>query len=149
MPPDIEVGDQLAEFLGPALGVAVVRLAVVILRQLGETAFDHRQPGAGVSRLERELDVGPARIVLGQPVDLPGEPEYGRFLHSFHAHLGRRAAGPRHPGRPTRAQVNGGLVAEPGPEALGRGERRPDLARRVGDLYGPLDAIGKSHDNLH
>src|SRR5215831_10918160 len=42
----IEVADQVAELLRPALGVAVVRLAVDVLGQLGETALDHLEPGA-------------------------------------------------------------------------------------------------------
>ena len=65
----IEVVGQLAQLARPALGVAVIRLAVGVLRQLGETGLDHRQPRARTGRLERELDIGPARIVLGQPED--------------------------------------------------------------------------------
>src|SRR5215831_8501642 len=64
----IEVGGQFAESLRPALGVAVVRLVVDVVRQLGETALDHLQPRARTDRLERELDVGTAWIVLGQPI---------------------------------------------------------------------------------
>src|SRR5215470_10564851 len=56
----IEIGGQLAELLGPAVGVAVVRLAVGILGQLGEPGLDHRQPRAAAHGFERELDVGPA-----------------------------------------------------------------------------------------
>jgi len=40
---------------------------VGVLRQLGEAALDHRQPGARTGRFERELDIGTARIVLRQP----------------------------------------------------------------------------------
>src|SRR5215469_17036906 len=58
----IEVVDQFAQLARPALGVAVVRLAVDVLGQLGETTLDHRQPCARAGRLECELDVGPARI---------------------------------------------------------------------------------------
>src|SRR5215471_6050778 len=77
----IEVGGQLAQLLRPAFGVSVVGLAVGVLRQLGEPALDHRQPGARAGRLEREFDVGAAWIVLRQPVDGPGEPEHPRLLH--------------------------------------------------------------------
>src|SRR5215470_9678445 len=48
----------------------------------------------------------------------------------------------------TRAQVDRRLVAEPGAQALRRGERRPYLARRVSELHGPLDPIRKTHDGL-
>ena len=65
----IEVVDQLAQLARPALGVAVERLAVGVLGQLREAALDHGQPRARADRLERELDVGAARIVVGQPVD--------------------------------------------------------------------------------
>src|SRR3954451_6548372 len=51
---DIEVGDQLAEFLPPALAVAVERRAVGVVRQLSEAALDHGQPRAGPGRFERE-----------------------------------------------------------------------------------------------
>src|SRR6266545_695295 len=80
----IEVAGQFAQLALPALGVAVVRLAVGVLWQLGETGLDDRQPCARTGRFERELDIGTARIVLGQLVDLPGEPEHRRLLHPFH-----------------------------------------------------------------
>src|SRR6266571_5872441 len=76
----IEVGGQFAQLARPPLAVAVVRLAVVVLRQLREAALDHGQPRARTGRLERELDVGTSRIVVGQPVDVPGEPEHRRLL---------------------------------------------------------------------
>src|SRR6185312_9927140 len=38
----IEVADQLAQLLGPALGVAVERLAVGVVRQLREPGLDDR-----------------------------------------------------------------------------------------------------------
>ena len=41
----IEVVDQLAQFLGPAVGVSVVRLPVRVLRQLGEPGLDDRRDG--------------------------------------------------------------------------------------------------------
>src|SRR5436305_1735081 len=59
----IEVGGQFAQLAHPALAVAVVRLAVGILRQLGEAALDDGQPGARAIRLEGELDIGAARVV--------------------------------------------------------------------------------------
>src|SRR5205823_11259876 len=61
----IEVADQFAQLARPALGVAVVGLAVGVLGQLGEPALHHPQPGARPGRLEGELDIGAARIVLG------------------------------------------------------------------------------------
>src|SRR5882724_10789406 len=60
----IEVVDQLAQLARPALRVAVVRLVVRVLRQLREAGLDHGEPRARADRLERELDVGAARIVL-------------------------------------------------------------------------------------
>src|SRR6516165_1332034 len=68
----IEIRDQLAQFLRPAFAVAVVRLEVGVLGQLREPALYHRQSRARTGRLEGELDVGPARIARGQPVDAPG-----------------------------------------------------------------------------
>src|SRR6266496_3737612 len=71
--------------------------------------------------------------------------------------LSAGVAGPRAPrsrwsfnasSRPTWTQVDRRLVAEPGAQPLGGGERRPHLARRVSELHGPLDAIGKPHDSL-
>src|SRR6516162_1372955 len=142
----IEVAGQLGQLLRPPVGVAVVGLAVGVLGQLGEPGFDHRQAGARTGWFERELDVGAARIVLGQSVDRPGEPEHPRLLHPFHSYLGREPClGPSHPRCAARAQVDRGLVAEPGAQALGRGERCPHLLRRLSDLHGPLDAIRKSH----
>src|SRR5881397_3051058 len=75
----IEVLDQLAQFSGPAVGVAVERLAVAVLRQLRKAGLDHGQPGAAAGRCQRELDVGAARIVVGQAVDAPGEAKYRRL----------------------------------------------------------------------
>src|SRR5215468_12715251 len=144
----IEVVGQFAQFARPAPGIAVVGLAVNVIGQLGEPAFDNGQPGAPAGRFERELDVGPTRILLGQPIDVPGEREHRRLLHAFHPQVGRGPVGPPHPGRPARAQVDRRLVAEPGAQALGRGERRPYLARRVSELHGPLDPIRKTHDGL-
>jgi hypothetical protein len=68
---------------------------VGVLGQLGETAFDRRQPGARAVWFERELDVGAPRIVLGQSVDRPGEAEHGRLLDPFRANLDRVPAAPR------------------------------------------------------
>src|SRR5690242_15085259 len=145
----IEVAGQLAQLARPAIHMAVVDLAVGVLGQLREPGLDHREPRAGTGRLERELDVGTARVVVGKLFDLPGEAEHRRLLHSFHPHLDRVPAGPRHPGRPARAQVDVCLLAEPGGQALGRGQRSPYLPRRVSEFHGPLDAIGKSHVCLH
>jgi hypothetical protein len=128
--------------------VTLVLLAVNIVGQLGETGLDHGQPGARAVRLEGELDVGAARVVLGQPLDLPGEPEHGWLLHPFHPHLDRVAVGPAHPGRSARTQVDVRLLAEPAAQALGRGQRRPHPGRRVRQLHGPLDPVGKAHDVL-
>src|SRR5688572_7334550 len=69
----IEVLDQLVQLTGPAVGVAVECVVVAILRQLCEAGFDDGQPGAAAGRLQRELDVGSARIVSGQAGDAPGE----------------------------------------------------------------------------
>jgi hypothetical protein len=49
---------------------------------------------------------------------------------------------------PTRSQVDRRFVAEPGAQAFGRGLRRSHLAWWMGDLYGPLDPIGKGHESL-
>src|ERR1039458_7280252 len=135
----IEVAGQFAQLARPALGVGVVLLAADVLWQLGETGLDHSQPRARTDRFERELDIGTARIVLGQPVDLPGEPEHRRLLHPFHAHADREPVGPPHPGRPARTQVDRRLVAEPGPARV---------SRRGVEVHGPLDAIRKTHDGL-
>src|SRR5689334_170592 len=145
----IEVAGQLAQLARPAVHMAVIDLAVSGLGQLREPGLDHREPRAGTGRLERELDVGAARVVVGKLLDLPGEAEHRRLLHSFHPHLDRVPAGPRHPGRPARAQVDICLLAEPGGQALSRGKRGPDGSERVSEFHGPLDPIGKSHLNLH
>src|SRR5712691_565751 len=84
----IEVVDQLAQLARPTLSVAVVRLAVGVFRQLSEAGFDHGQPRARTDRLERELDIGAARIVIGQAVDVPGEAEHRRLLDPFDPHVG-------------------------------------------------------------
>src|ERR1700692_677704 len=76
----IEVVGQFAELTRPPLGVALVRLAVGVLWQLGETGPAHRQPRARTGRFEGELDVGTARVVLGQFVEPPGVPEHPRLL---------------------------------------------------------------------
>src|SRR3954469_634692 len=115
----IEVGDQLAELAAPALDVAVERLLVRVVRQLREARLDHREPGAGAGRLQGELHVRPARVVLGQAVDVPGEAEHRRLLDPLDPHVGDVALGPGHPGRAAGAQVDRGLVAEPRAEALG------------------------------
>src|SRR5215471_3570812 len=94
----IEVAGQFAQLECPALGMAVVDLAVDARWQLGEPGLDHLEPGARTGRLERELDVGTPRIVFGQPLDLPGEAEHRRLLYAFHPHLNRVPAGPPHPG---------------------------------------------------
>src|SRR5689334_5711472 len=65
----VEVGDQLAQLARPALGVALERLVVRVVGQLGEPGLDDSQPRARGRRLKRELDVGAARVVVGQPVD--------------------------------------------------------------------------------
>jgi hypothetical protein len=67
--------------------MAVIDLAVGVLGQLREPGLDHREPRAGAGRLERELDVGAARVVVRQLFDLPGEAEHRRLLHPFHPHL--------------------------------------------------------------
>src|SRR5690348_2360453 len=54
----IEVGGQLAQLARPALSVAVERLTVNVLWQLGEAALGHGQPRPRSGGLERELDVG-------------------------------------------------------------------------------------------
>src|SRR5437867_3668127 len=61
----IEVLDELAQLMGPTVGVAIEGLAVGVLRQLREARFDDGQPGAGAGRCQRELDIGAARIVVG------------------------------------------------------------------------------------
>jgi len=71
--------------------VAVVLLVVDLVWQLGEAGLDHRQPCAGADLFERELDIGPARVVLGQSVDVPGEAEHRRLRHPFHPHVGGAA----------------------------------------------------------
>src|SRR6476646_179344 len=63
----IEVVDQLSQLANPALGVSVNLLPVGVLPQFGETGRDHREPRPRAGRLERELDIGPAWIVLGEP----------------------------------------------------------------------------------
>src|SRR4051794_25990909 len=144
----IEVVDQFAQFARPAPGVAVVRLAVGVLRQLGEAALDHGQPRPRTGRFERELDVGAARVVVGEAVDVPGEAEDPRLLDALDADVGRGALLPLHLRRPARAQVDRRPVTEPGAQALGRGQCGPDSGRRPGDLDGPLDAVGECHEGL-
>ena len=46
----VEVAGQLVKLFAPALRVAVVRGAVGVLGQLGETGLDHGQPGARATR---------------------------------------------------------------------------------------------------
>src|SRR5690606_16250459 len=65
----IEVVNQLAQFAPPTVGVAVERGAVRLVRQLREAALDDREPRPRADRLEGELDVGTARVALGQAVD--------------------------------------------------------------------------------
>src|ERR1700761_7042823 len=84
----IEVFGELAQLTRPPSRVAVVGRAVGVLGKLCETGLDHGQPRARAGRLQRELDVGTARILLGQPVDVPGEAEHPRLLHPFHPHVG-------------------------------------------------------------
>ena len=60
----------------------------------GQPEDDPRRTG----RLERELDVGAAGVVLGLPVDGPGEAEHPRLLHPFHPQVVGAAAVPGHPG---------------------------------------------------
>src|SRR5262252_2136381 len=50
----IEVGGQLAEFLGPAFGVAAERLGVHVVGELGEPGFGDGEPGALAVRGEGE-----------------------------------------------------------------------------------------------
>src|SRR5688572_4629325 len=64
----IEVRDQLAQLVLPALGVAVEGLLVCAVGNLGEAALDHGQGGAGTGGLESELHVGAARVVLTEAV---------------------------------------------------------------------------------
>ena len=71
----IEVGDQVAQLARPAVGVAVVGRAVGVVGQLGEAGLDDGQPRPRADRFERELDVGAARVIVGQTVDVPGEAE--------------------------------------------------------------------------
>src|SRR5580700_8724012 len=144
----IEVVGELAQLARPPLGVAAVSNAVGVLGKLREAGLDYGQPRTRTSRLQCELNVGAARIVLGQPVDVPGEAEHRRLLHPFHPHVGGVAVVPLHPGRAARAQVDLRLLAEPGTQSLGRGESRPYLGRRVSDLDGSLDAIRERHDCL-
>src|SRR5262249_20607248 len=103
---------------------------------------------ARTSWLERELDIGAARIVIGQAVDVPGEAEDCRLLDPLDTHVGGMAASEGHPGGSARVQVDRRFVAEPAAQPFGGGERSPHLRRRVIDIDDPLDAIGKSHDNL-
>src|SRR5262249_9177153 len=95
----IEVAGQFGQLLRPAIGVAVVGGAVGVAGQLGEPGLDYRQPGARPGGFEGELDIGPARVIVGQPEDVPGEPEHRGLLHPLDAHLGGVPAGPPHPGR--------------------------------------------------
>src|SRR6201996_4176814 len=139
----IEVVDEFAKLARPPLGVTVVGRAVGTLGKLREAGLDHGQPRAGPGRLQRELHVGAARILLRQAEDVPGEAERPWLLHPFHPHLRTVAAVPLHRGRAAQAQVDLRFLAEPGTQPLGRGERRPYLGRRVRDLDGPLDAIGE------
>src|SRR5262245_28899164 len=48
----IEVGGQLAEFLGPAFGVAAIGLGVHVVGQLGEPGLGDGEPGAGAGGFE-------------------------------------------------------------------------------------------------
>src|ERR1700761_1473974 len=111
---DIEVVDQFAKFARPPPGVTVVGRAVGVLGKLREAGLDHGQPRAGAGGLQRELDVGAARIVLGQPGDVPGEAEHRQLLYPLHLHLGGVTAVKTHRGRAARAQVDLRLLAEPG-----------------------------------
>src|SRR5262249_47202559 len=144
----IKVVDQFAELLDPAAGVALVRGAAGVVRQLGESALDHAQPGAGFRGLEGELNVGTAWVVLGQPVDVPGVREDRRWLDPLQAEVHRGAVGPRQLRCATRTQVNRRLVAEPRAESFCTRERGPHRLRWMRELDGPFDAIRKCHVNL-
>src|SRR6266511_5930642 len=131
----IEVCDQLTQLVRPALGVARVgHLVVPGIRQLREPAFDHGQRGAVAGGLQRELHVGASRIAFGKAVDRPGVAEDARRLEALDSEGGSVAAVPGELGLATDAQVDLGAVPEPGAQALGSGQRRPDPLRRVGQL---------------
>ena len=123
-------------------------LAAGVVGQLRETGLDHPQPRAGTHRFEGELDIGPARIVLGQVREPPGEPEHRRLLDPFDPHVDREPAPERHLSGPSWAQVDRRLVTEPGGQTFGRGERGPHLRRRVSEFHAPLDPVRKPHRNL-
>jgi hypothetical protein len=113
---------------------------VGVRRQLGEADLDHRQPGARAGRLERELDVGAARIVVGQPVDGQVNPNtVGSSTRSTRMSAVNPSVHVIRAARPGAGRSC--LVAEPGAQALGRGERGPHRGRRVSELHGPLDPI--------
>src|SRR5438034_8138531 len=71
----IEILDQLAQLVGPAVGVGFEGFAVAVLRELREARFDDGQPGATAGGRQGEFDVGVARIVVRQAIDAPCEPE--------------------------------------------------------------------------
>src|SRR5688500_13853774 len=75
----IDVVDEFTQLVRPPGAVRLVRLAVALLGQLGETGFDDLQAGARADRFEGELDVGAAEVVLGHAVDAPRERERGRL----------------------------------------------------------------------
>src|SRR4051794_16942321 len=143
----VEVAGELVELGRPAVGVAAERLAVNVVGQLSESGLDDRQSCAGRCGLQRELDIGPAYVVLGQAVNLPGETEDAWFFHSFDAHVLVVAVAEVELSRAAGAKVDGrSVVAEPRGQALGGGERRPDSCRRVRQLDRALDPIRESHD---
>ncbi len=105
------------------------------------------KPGARAGRLEPELDVGAARIAGGQAVDRPGEAEHGGRLDPLEAQ--RRLSPLVHvtsaapPGRRSIAC----FVAEPGAEALGRGQRRQTRSGG-GTARASARCDPGTHDNL-
>src|SRR5215211_3693268 len=126
----IEVLDQLGQFAGPALGVALEGGPIAVFGQLREAGFDHGQASAVVSRLEREFDIGPPRIVVWQAADAPGETEDGRLIDAFDAHRGLLAVRPGHLGYAARPQIDRRRVAEPCAQSLSGRQCRPYPGRR-------------------
>src|SRR5262249_14163100 len=134
--PGIEVRDQLAELVRPALAVAAEGPLVLLIGHLREAALDERERGAVGVRPQRDLDVRPAGVVVGRAVEMPGVREAVRFVDVLDPQPRDVAAVELQRGGAAWAQVDVGLVAEPGAQALGRGQRGPDDRRWVGQFEG-------------
>src|ERR1700757_3870485 len=92
----IEMARQLSQLTRPAVAMRLIRLAPDAGGQLGEAGLRDAKQRAGASGFQGELDVGAARVVVGQVRQSPRVGEHARLLHPLYAHLDAHAAGECH-----------------------------------------------------